>query len=217
MVPEQADPTGIVFPLHSMSGPEAEHLADAAGSLADLRFSERAVSALLDMWAPDATEGPDGTIPRSLWIAAIVSYARSFKGGVRHSTADALIDGLGGGARDTHAYFLTLRDGHIAHSVNALEQTAVGVFLSDQPEAIPQGVGSVSVFRILEDRETTTDFQTFVRHLADAMTVRCEELQVAVLEAASRLTRDERSTLPTVRLAAPDPATLANRRPRSIR
>ncbi len=63
--------------------------------------------------------------------AALIKYVRCFGTGKRAGLSEDDLVGLPGDPVGVHRYFKDLRDKHIAHSVNPLEQVRVGVILAD--------------------------------------------------------------------------------------
>ena len=107
--------------------PDAQEYAEAASVAEDLRF---AIDALTDLRARfAAAEEIKGVVASSLWRAAVVSYARCFTGGVRHAYRidAARMPEAGDGADMFHRWLLDMRDKHVAHSVNAMEDIAPGL------------------------------------------------------------------------------------------
>jgi len=211
---EQGDPAGIEFPIHELRTPAARRLADITGCLADLATAEAAATELLKLWPATATEGPDGIVPRSLWIAAVTSYARCFTGGVRSRVRRELVEPLAEGALETHDYFYGLRDKHVAHSVNAFEQTAVGVSLDPTTDYEPAGVASISMIRVLETREVTATFLTLVNLVQAELTRQYEDAKDEVLQEAHAMDRMDLRAKPTIRLVAPPEGTVTAARAR---
>jgi hypothetical protein len=201
-------------PLREITGPDADTWADGAGALDDLRFALEAVTALLEAWPPDSDHQQGCATPRALWNAALVSYARVFKGGVRRFDVDSLLERLPPDARPTHEYFMGLRDRHVAHSVNALEQHAVGVFLGPPPDWVVLGPGHLYMVRILEDRGTTETFATLTRMVGAVLAEDCRALAARVQAQAEAMSPDERERLPAARTIAPHPSTFQKSRRR---
>lgn len=82
----------------------------------------------------------DEIVCASLWTHALTKYARCFLGahGKRQPLDIAKIlkrqDGDSSELQRRHKYFLTYRNKHIAHSINAFEQASVGVVVSAPDE-----------------------------------------------------------------------------------
>jgi hypothetical protein len=198
-------------------GPEAEALADAGGELMDLRFVEDALSALLNSWPQADQVGPDTTEARALWVASIVWYARSFKGGVRGSgVAAKLIPALSDESRATHAYALALRDKHMAHSVNVFEQVRVGVRLGPAPAFAIEDLKPLGLMMTLPTRQRVRSLQMLVQELRALMVPKMQELELALEEVLLAMDASERGRLGPVAIAAPltttDPAIKRNRK-----
>ena len=89
----------------------------------DLDSAARMAEHLIKLYEPGF---PGGEIVDGLSTAIVVRYSRAFVGGVRDSrpAKEALAD-LNDDQRALHEALLTMRDKHIAHSVNAQEETRV--------------------------------------------------------------------------------------------
>src|SRR5688572_13808408 len=60
-------------------------------------------------------------LPKAIWNAALVAYARVFAGGVRQPIDATTIFQAGSDELEAHEYFLALRNRHVAHSVSDYE------------------------------------------------------------------------------------------------
>jgi hypothetical protein len=72
----------------------------------------------------------DYLLLESLSTMALIKYVRCFGTGKRIGLREDDLLGLPGDPIGVHRYFKDLRDKHIAHSVNPLEQVRVGVILA---------------------------------------------------------------------------------------
>ncbi len=73
----------------------------------------------------------DTVLVQGLWIGAVVSYCRCFRGGVRTKLKEDIFKDLKEGDPVTcHKQLLNIRNMHIAHSVSPLGQVSVGLILS---------------------------------------------------------------------------------------
>jgi len=99
--------------------PEAKLYADLLGVQMDLQKSREYCEQVAKEW----NKGPSMSILiiEALSIAATVSYARAFSGGVRqHITEDDLVV-LTESQKSVHEFIRLYRDKHVAHSVNEFE------------------------------------------------------------------------------------------------
>ncbi|ACL95842.2 hypothetical protein [Caulobacter vibrioides] len=128
----------------------SEAIEYAALSLAadDLRLAQVSFAEAYKLGMPSSAN----VLSKALIHAAIMSYARSFTGGVRGFRLDAKFFSPIWDAVDVelHDYLYNLRDKHVAHSVNDFERaTAVGVVVADQSFRLlntnPSGVGVVKM------------------------------------------------------------------------
>ena len=89
----------------------------------DLDFTISVLTRLLDGWrlgdfeSIDRDEARDDH--RARWNAALVAYSRAFMSGVGERLDAAIFEG---NAADLHAFFMRLRNRHVAHSVSEFEQ-----------------------------------------------------------------------------------------------
>ena len=113
---------------------EAIELASWGGIRLDLQYVCDACDRLLN------TDEEDEVLRRALFVAALVAYARCFKGneGVRLGLDEIELEGMGeDNVLDLHRWFIDVRNKHIAHSVNPFEQVDVGVAdLGDGPGVV---------------------------------------------------------------------------------
>ena len=88
---------------------------------------------------------------KALIFSAVIAYARPFKTGVRQLKLDAsYFETASSFDPELHNYLISMRDRHIAHSVNEFEQSAsVGIMVGLPPAKWrPAGVG-VTIFNAI--------------------------------------------------------------------
>lgn len=99
--------------------PEAKLLGDLVGVKMDLQRANEFCKRMIAEWCKPPQ---DYLLLESLSIAATVSYARAFSGGVRvHLTQDDL-NVLSDEQKTAHNFLLAYRNKHVAHSVNEFEE-----------------------------------------------------------------------------------------------
>ena len=86
------------------------------------------------------------TVLRSLWIAAVVTYARCFTKGKRSWLDESVFEGQTEDVLTYHRYFRDTRDKHVAHSVNPFEIHATGVHVIDLDRGDPYVDGMTTVY-----------------------------------------------------------------------
>lgn len=112
---------------------------------------------------------PDGQqlMSRALLNAAVVSYGRVFKGGVRsvRLRVDELSDPDQEHFSTTHEALLNLRDKHVAHSVNEYERAESGPLMVQTPDGMwsPRGVGFIVQRYIGLNRQTVMNAIRLIR------------------------------------------------------
>lgn len=100
--------------------PEAAALADYTGIEFDLRTAQEFSRMLLD---ERNKAQPNWDLSDPLTTAILVRYARAFTTGVRLRLREDALAELSVAQRERHEFFYALRDKHIAHSVNAFEES----------------------------------------------------------------------------------------------
>ena len=108
--------------------PQAEELADLYGILLDLQGAKRLCTHVLEL--PDLGvahyEVVDGLI-----VGALSKYMRCFAGGSRLGLKQSDLSALSENLQRTHDFFKHLRDKHVMHPVNPLEETYVTATASE--------------------------------------------------------------------------------------
>lgn len=151
---------------HDFSVPEAQRLADLTGILLDLEAVEQLCSRLmaevdamkarplLEVHVIGGEPEERRSVPNvgledwlfrdSLFAAAVVRYMRTHGTGVRYGIPVEWIGALPQSLQNGHKYLKNLRDKFIAHSVSALEDNQVQVFVRAS-DPYPSGVTGVSI------------------------------------------------------------------------
>ena len=119
---------------------EARLTADLMSYFQDLAFTIDALDQLQKLVDNNAK---DNVLMGSLWIAALISYARCFSTGKRFALSEGLFENIEGGV-ECHQLYINLRNKHIAHSVNPFEQVVVGLVLSP-PSSSERKVEGISI------------------------------------------------------------------------
>jgi hypothetical protein len=109
---------------HVFSSPDATDLADLFSINQDLET----VAGLL---ARLATVKNDTVTSSGLFVAALITYRRCFNTGVRVNLKRDDVVALPRNAIELHDYLVNLADKLAAHSVNAFEQTVVGIIVEN--------------------------------------------------------------------------------------
>ncbi len=121
---------------------EARLTADLMSYFQDLAFTIDALDHLQSLIDNNSKEN---ILMGSLWIAALITYARCFSTGKRFGLPEELFESIEGGV-ECHQLYMNLRNKHIAHSVNPFEQVVVGLVLSppSSPERKVEGISILS-------------------------------------------------------------------------
>jgi hypothetical protein len=186
---------------------QAELTSDAAvryGDLyaiaQDLTFVIGCCERMLDL-LKQPEDQRDGVTSQALWTAALIAYERVFAGGVRERlTQDHVRAVPNEGAEDVSDHYRSLRDRHIAHSVNPHEMSKVCAFVSPL-SAATRGVVGIGVLHVKLSGFAEKDVQTLcalAAELRKQVIARGGELESALL--------DEAKTLGVAHLLAQPPA-----------
>lgn len=100
--------------------PEAEDFADLTGIRFDLHTARSFAERLKGIWD---SEEPDWELVDPLSTAVLVRYCRPFATGVRKWLVEEALETLNEAQREKHERLRTIRNMHIAHSVNAFEES----------------------------------------------------------------------------------------------
>lgn len=117
-----------------------QRFADLAGIRVDLKLCIRACDELLAI-SPRIPHVPS-IAQEALAEYAIFRYCRTISSGVRTGIAREQIDLLPGDLTDLHDYFKSIRDKHLAHSVNYDEENLVQATISLDPNATLVNLGT---------------------------------------------------------------------------
>lgn len=130
--------------IYALDFDEARKAAELHAIMQDLDYvteiCDELENRLLGQEAEEDDEGPpdadiEDYVDRSLWIAALITYARCFGGGVRHPLPVSLFKRTPGmDYTDLHNYYYNMREKHAAHSVNSLEAHDAVVSLDRKPD-----------------------------------------------------------------------------------
>lgn len=131
--------------MDSLTATEASTYLELRILRGNLDFAISVLTRLLDEWASGGFETDTRDVERdghrARWNAVLVAYARTFLSGVGQRL-DTVI--FAGDAADRHAFFMRLRNRHVAPSVSEFEQAGVVIGLTgDDP---PTVVGLLDYF-----------------------------------------------------------------------
>jgi hypothetical protein len=202
-------------PIRQVDWPEAARFAALQSQLFDFDIALNALGRIRHY----STFSPlDPVINHALYAAALNYYARAFKSGVRNAcTIDSL--SLTEQERQEHDRLIALRDKWLAHSVNVLDQVAVGIILS----SFGNEASVVDVARIrlrkwaipVEDVQRVEDFVRSIRRRVEAQN---QEAYDRLLARARATPVVDLQRLPEISVVAPgdDLETAARRRPPAV-
>jgi hypothetical protein len=192
-------------PLFSLKFKQAEELADATSVLLDLRLAASALDRLIELLKESSD---DDLVKGSLWMTAVVSYARCFIGGRRPPVGESAFEGFHESALGFHRHILALRDKHAAHSVNSFEQVVVGAVVSEEEAGIKRviGTGVLAVKHVMFDDQGISDFRHLVGGLEAKIASSCKTLEATVLVEAQTRPVEEILAMPRLGVTVPGPS-----------
>jgi len=183
---------------------EAKKLADLGAIFQDLGFTMKTCSRLKKLLKE---ESQDSLLIETMWTAALIRYARCFASGKRFGLSESILDGLPGEPHKVHRMYISLRDKHIAHSVNPFEQMAVGLILS--PESSHErkilGVATMSMRHICSDVEGVHQLGLLAKVIMKKVAEMAEEYKKKTLVKGESIPIESLYKLPRMRMYAPGP------------
>ncbi|MBS0337951.1 MAG: hypothetical protein JSS40_14290 [Proteobacteria bacterium] len=177
------------YPIAVVDFEEAKTLADLEGLKQDLLAVAETCTRLAELLKIDSK---DHILVEALWTSALIRYARCFAEGKRYGLKESVFDGLNGDPVGTHKIFIDIRSKHIAHSVNPLEQTHVGLVL-EQPERAKKviGVAALAFRQIAGDIRLVPQLGALANVLAEKMAMLAKKYEEKVLEIGAELPIEE--------------------------
>ncbi len=154
----------------------------------------------------------DHILIESLWVSALIRYARCFAAGKRFGLSKDIYQNLQGEPLKVHQFYIDLRNRHIAHSVNPFEQMEVGFVLSsvNGPDKRIVGVSTLAMRHIVSDKEGVKQLGVLSKIAHDKVCSMAKETEQKVLEEGKKIPIDDLYKIAQPRLVTPDP-NLANK------
>jgi hypothetical protein len=209
------EPNMKELPVVEVEFDEVKELADLIGLHNDLASVVEMTRRLSEMLRQDEQD-QDGLMVKSLWTSALVTYIRCFASGKRYGLTESIYSELPGEPTTTHKYYKDTRDKHIAHSVNAFEETVIGIILSNE-ESQPievLGVANLTVHRISDSVEGIDQLGVLAEFARRYIAQKGQEVQDKILNKAKSLTTEQLRALPRLGVM-PQGGADAARTPRS--
>lgn len=200
------------LPIAELKSTKAKELADRAAIFQDLTFCVACCDRTIENLR--AENQKDAVLIRALWTAALVAYARCFTSGVRYGLTSDLFDHFDGEPRETHEYYIDLRNKHIAHSVNPFEQIVIGAVLSapDELTKSVEGIATLTGTNISESAESIEQLRTLALTALKYIAQTGKELTAEVLEEARTIPIEDLYKRATPRVTVPPASSAGNRR-----
>jgi len=144
--------------LAKVGGEKAHKLGDLALHAQDLRFAADCLAVV--------NEQPSGFMQEVVWRSAIIHYTKCFSSGVRKALKHgAIYADKPSEALEAWAWFLDLRNKHIAHDVSAFSSIEVGAVVN--PPGDPHKIAKVAcaMFQVVTfDDSAFGNLDLLVRH-----------------------------------------------------
>ncbi|HJQ00356.1 MAG TPA: hypothetical protein VJ851_02040 [Jatrophihabitans sp.] len=190
----------------------AQLLNDLAAVIHDLGFVISCAERLLIELAKE-DDGGDRIVVQALWSAALVAYNRCFSTGKRTGIRHDLVGdiGLQGEVKKFHDYLTSMRNKHIAHSVNPFEASTVGAILASDPPAV-LGIATLWMRHIVTDRQGVEQLRGLALSLQHHAAKLADEQTALVQAEAEAIGAAELSRRPLIQLVAPGPDEVASGR-----
>lgn len=197
------------LPIAKANSSEAQNLADLAAIIQDFRTIMQTCSRLKNILDENSK---DHILIESLWVSALIKYARCFATGKRFGLSKDIYQNLQGEPLKAHQFYIDLRNKHIAHSVNPFEQMEVGFILSSVNESEKKIVGvlTFSMRHIFSDKKGVQQLGMLSKIAHDKICSMAKETEQKVLEEGKKIPIDELYKIARPRLVAPGPD-LANK------
>lgn len=177
------------LPLVRINVPEAQRLADLRAIMQDFETIMQCCSRL----EKRLEDKSDYILIESLWIAAVIKYARCFATGKRFGLSQDIYLHLQGEPVKAHQFYIDLRNKHIAHSVNAYEQMSVNFVLSpvDDQEKKIIGIACLRGNHITSGKDGVYQLGSLSKIAHDSLQPIAEKIEQKLLEDGRKLQIDE--------------------------
>lgn len=198
------------LPIAKANSSEAQKLADLTAIIQDFKSIMQACSRLKNLLEKNSQEN---LLIESLWVSALIKYARCFATGKRcPGLTENIFQDLHGEPLKAHQFYINLRNKHIAHSVNPYEQMEVGFVLSSVVEQEKKiiGVSTLTMRHIVSDKKGVQQLGMLSKIAHDKICSMAKVVEQKVLEEGKKIPIDELYKIARPRLVAPGPD-LANR------
>ncbi len=197
------------LPIAKANSSEAQKLADLAAIIQDFRTIMQTCSRLKNLLDENSK---DHILIESLWVSALIKYARCFATGKRFGLSKNIYQNIQGEPLKAHQFYIDLRNKHIAHSVNPFEQMEVGFILSSVSDSEKKivGVSTLSMRHIFSDKKGVQQLGMLSKIAHDKMCSMAKETEQKVLEEGKKIPIEELYKIARPRLVAPGPD-LANK------
>ncbi|WIB00331.1 hypothetical protein [Curtobacterium sp. MCBA15_012] len=207
---EQPGPSG--YRVVTVDTPSSSELRDIVSYRRDLEMTKVYADAFAtQIQGPRMESSRDPRL--GLWSAALTSYGRAFNNGTRHA-ARVPLDELDESESTFHQFCLDLRNKHVAHAVNGLEDTAVIAYLTDSSftQRAVTRTGQVHFEQLLSPEEAPAQLSSLCTKLIGVLNKRIRRLHYEVAKELAAMDISEVYALPTFASPKDTPLTTSRRR-----
>ena len=185
------------------------NLRDLVSYRRDVELAKTFADTLLKLGVEDISTSREPAL--ALWIAALTSYGRAFKSGVRSEKPSVAT--LDDNEQAWHGYLVDLRDKHVAHAVNDYEQTIVVAYLTRSAFAKRDvsRVGHIHADLFPSEEEVVALSGLSAKLLLD-LNKRIRKTRRVISQEVAALGIDGLYSLPDAVVPTHDPAKVARRR-----
>lgn len=200
------------MPFVEVTYPEAKTLAGYESCKSDLEYTKSALELLQILLKSNKKE--DGLVCTALWNSSLLAYARCFTDGIRVKVDPLnVFSDLKGDLITSHKYFISLRDKHVAHSVNPFEQVKIAVILAPKnQEKKVRGVSPQSIKLLYLDSDGVRSLYELSCIVFNFIDEKCKEFGRKTFEVASKDNIDNLYKKARPKLIVPSPIEVKDKR-----
>lgn len=183
---------------------DVKELADCFSILRDLKFVIDALTMLKELLKENKKEG---VLTEALWTSALITYCRCFTSGKRFGLEEKIYKNIKGEPIKAHRNFKSMRDKHIAHSVNPFDQTQVGIILEENSKKEKRviGIANLSIKYITPEIEGVNGLVILATKARQKVQKRFKKLEKTVIEKTKNIPIEKLSSGKKMEIRVPGP------------
>lgn len=192
------------LPIAKVDFEKANQLAEISAIIQDFRSIMEICTRLKSLLSQ---KSDDHMLLESLWSTVLIKYARCFSSGKRFSLTFEIFKGLNGDPIEAHEYYISMRNKHIAHSVNPFEQIEIGFILSSprEKDKVIKGVIPMSMKHISSSEEGVHQLGMLSNIAQKKLCKQAEDLTEKVLKIGNTMPIEELYKISRPCMVAPGP------------